>query len=291
MSIEFIAEISSNHNQNLDRAREMIRVAAEIGCTAVKFQLFRIDKLFAPDILNNPSFGFINQRYEWQLPLDWLSPIQACCRANGVKFGCTPFYLEAVDILAPYVDFFKIASYELPWTALLDHIMDTTVKPIILSTGMATMAEIRDVVYHFQRRNIDNGCHLSLLHCISEYPVKPEDCHLSFIGRLRTELNSLAAVGWSDHSVNPGVINRAVHRFGAQIIEFHLDLDRKGYEYKGGHCWLPNEIKTVIDDINDGFEADGGRQYNPVGNIEREFRADPSDGLRPSKAKRRALQK
>jgi N-acetylneuraminate synthase len=89
--------------------------------------------------------------------------------------------------------------------------------------------------------------------------------------------------GWSDHSVSSGVIFRAVHRWSADMVEFHLDLEGKGEEYNGGHCWLPENIKSVIDAIRIGFCADGSGEKitTPSELYEREWRADPSDGLRP----------
>ena len=92
-------------------------------------------------------------------------------------------------------------------------------------------------------------------------------------------------VGWSDHTVEPAVIHRAIHRWGARIIEFHLDLDGKGEEFEAGHCWLPDQIAAVIRDVKKGFEADGNGIKEPVPSelSDRMWRADPSDGLRPLK--------
>ena len=89
--------------------------------------------------------------------------------------------------------------------------------------------------------------------------------------------------GWSDHSVSPAVIYRAVHRWGAKMIEFHLDLEGMGEEYKTGHCWLPDQIYPVIEEVTLGFEADGSGKKVPMPSevADRDWRADPSDGLRP----------
>ena len=92
-------------------------------------------------------------------------------------------------------------------------------------------------------------------------------------------------VGWSDHTVSPGVIYRAIHKWNANIIEFHLDLDKQGEEYQSGHCWLPDQIKPVIQSIKTGFEADGEGIKKPSTSEskDRDWRADPLDGLRPLK--------
>ena len=124
MKLNFIAEVSSNHSKNLDRCIEFINRSADIGCNSVKFQLFKIDKLFAPEILQRS--GELAKRKKWELPLDFLEPLSEQCKKRAIKFSCTPFYLEAVDELLPYVDFYKIASYELLWDDLLSACAKTT---------------------------------------------------------------------------------------------------------------------------------------------------------------------
>src|SRR5215469_11475365 len=93
----FIAEASSNHDRDLMRALAFVDAAADCGCDAVKFQLFRIDRLFAPEILARSAQH--RDRKAWELPLPHLEPIAERCLARGIRFGCTPFYLEAVEEL------------------------------------------------------------------------------------------------------------------------------------------------------------------------------------------------
>jgi N-acetylneuraminate synthase len=90
-------------------------------------------------------------------------------------------------------------------------------------------------------------------------------------------------VGWSDHTRRPAVIERAVHRWGASAVEFHLDLDGKGAEYRSGHCWLPEEIAPVIARVREAFAADGMgfKEPQPAELADRDWRADPQDGMRP----------
>ncbi|NTV02688.1 MAG: N-acetylneuraminic acid synthase [Chlorobiaceae bacterium] len=275
--IKFIAEVSSNHHRDLDRSFEFIRATASAGCQAVKFQLFKIDRLFAPEILERSEKH--RRRKEWELPLEFLPELAACAKTSGIEFSCTPFYLEAVQELEPYVDFYKVASYELLWEDLLASCAATG-KPVILSTGMATMEEINRAVDVLRR----NGCpEPVLLHCTSAYPTPYGDANLSAIETLRRETG--CAVGWSDHTVEPAVIQRAVHRWGAQVVEFHLDLDGQGEEYGAGHCWLPGQIAEVIGDVRKGLDADGSGVKEPVASElpDRLWRADPLDGLRPMK--------
>ena len=276
--VRLVAEVSSNHNRDLDRCLRFIDTAAEIGCDAVKFQLFKIEELFSPEILSRSEKH--RRRKQWELPVSFLPVLSERCKKRGIQFSCTPFYLKAVGELLPYVDFYKVASYELLWTDLLSACARTG-KPVVLSTGMANMNETREAVGTLR----DGGCQeLTLLHCVSGYPVPSVECNLAAIETLRREFGCL--VGWSDHSVSPGVLNRAVNRWRANMIEFHLDLEGEGEEFETGHCWLPEQMAKALDPEDPGLtEADGNGVKEPALSemSERDWRADPSDGLRPLK--------
>ena len=275
MRTKFIAEASSNHGQDLGRALAFVDAAAAAGCDAVKFQLFRVKELFAPEILEKSAQH--RARVAWELPVAHLAPLASRAARLGIEFSCTPFYLDAVKELKPHVAFYKIASYELLWGGLLQACAATE-KPVIVSTGMATMPEITSAVSTLKRSGARD---ITLLHCVSAYPAPPEDANLSAIAAIR-EATSVQ-VGWSDHTRSPAIIERAVHRWNASTIEFHLDLDGKGAEYASGHCWLPGEIAPVIARIREGESADGSGFKEPVAAelADRDWRADPSDGLRP----------
>lgn len=279
MKVNFISEVSSNHNNNINRCFEFIQKSADAGCYGVKFQLFKINSLFAPEILKYSKRH--RDRAGWELPIEFLPEISDCCKHNNIKFGCTPFYLSAVDELYPYVDFYKISSYELLWTDLFKKIAETA-KPLIFSIGMAVENEVRNAIDMLQNFGAEN---ISILHCNSSYPTPIKDVNLNVMDSLRNIAiaNPNIKIGWSDHTVSPGVIYRAVHKFGAEIIEFHLDTDGTGKEYQFGHCWLPEQIKNVISEINIGMAADGNYVIEPSGSEQEErlWRADPSDGLRP----------
>ncbi len=273
--VQFIAEVSSNHAQDLSRALAFVDCAAACGFDAVKFQLFRVAQLFAPEILaKSPQH---RKRVAWELPLEHLEPIARRCGEKNIAFSCTPFYLEAVAQLQPHVAFYKIASYELLWTDLLKTCAQTG-KPVIISTGMATMPEIKAAVATLQSAGATD---ITVLHCVSAYPSPPEQSNLSAISTIRRE--TATKTGWSDHSRIPAVIERAVHHWDASTVELHLDLDGTGEEYHTGHCWLPDEITPVIARIRQAFTADGQGFKEPVPAelSDREWRADPSDGLRP----------
>jgi N-acetylneuraminate synthase len=273
----FIAEASSNHGRDLKRALAFVDAAADSGCDAVKFQLFKIDRMFAPEILRQSPRH--RARAEWELPLAHLKPLAEHCSARKIQFSCTPFYLEAVAELEPYVDFYKIASYELLVTDLL-RACARTGKPIVLSTGMSTMEEIAVAAATLKQAGARD---VTLLHCVSAYPTPAAQANLAAIAAIRTATG--LPVGWSDHTRRPAVIERAVHHWGARAVEFHLDLDGEGAEYAAGHCWLPDEIAPVIARIRESLAADGAGFKGPQPSelSDREWRADPSDGMRPLK--------
>ena len=273
----FIAEASSNHGRDLKRALAFVDAAADAGCDAVKFQLFKIDRMFAPEILRQSPKH--RARAEWELPLAHLKPLAEHCSARKIQFSCTPFYLEAVAELEPYVDFYKVASYELLVADLL-RACARTGKPIVLSTGMSTMEEIAAAAATLKQAGARD---VTLLHCVSAYPIPAAEANLAAIAAIGAATG--LPVGWSDHTRRPAVIERAVHHWGARVVEFHLDLDGEGAEYAAGHCWLPDEIAPVIARIRESLVADGqgGMGPQPSELSDREWRADPGDGMRPLK--------
>src|SRR5208282_6280090 len=126
------------------------------------------------------------------------------CRERGIGFSCTPFYLEAVEELRPFVDFYKIASYELLVTPLLEACAKSG-KPVVLSTGMATMDEIVRAATTLKDARASD---VTLLHCVSAYPAPAAEANLSAIAAIREATGM--AVGWSDHTRRACVIERAV---------------------------------------------------------------------------------
>jgi len=293
-SPSFVAEVSSNHHRELSRCLAFVDRAAAIGCDAVKFQLFRIEQLFAPEILAaSPDH---RARESWELPVDFLVPLAERARARDIAFGCTPFDLRAVEQLEPYVDFYKVASYELLWDALIAACAATG-RPLVLSTGMAD----REEVAHAVEVAVAAGAQdLTVLHCVSTYPMPADEANLGAIATLRTLTPAgfghagdrrAFRVGWSDHSLEPGIVHRAIHAYGAQVIEFHFDLEGRGEEFGGGHCWLPDAIGELIRQVRSamGADGDGRKAAAPSEREERRWRADPRDGLRPLRATRREL--
>jgi sialic acid synthase SpsE len=292
----FIAEIGSNHNRDLDRALALLDVAARAGAGAAKLQVFRVEDLFAPEIL--AARDDLRARRAWELPLELIEPIARRCRVLDLELGATPFGLWAIEELEPYVDFFKVASYEVLWHESI-RMLAATGKPLVISTGMATLQEV-DAAVGIAR---DAGCRdLRLLHCVSGYPTPPEQCNLAAIETLRERYG--CPVGWSDHSGRVEIVRRAVRRWGASDVELHVDLDGVGHE-AGEHNWTPAALAELIASLAasgttgpetaDASEAtdslgaagslevdgDGVKRPMPVEKADLSWRADPGDGLRP----------
>jgi len=226
----WIADACSNHSGSLDRALALIDTAAEVGASHVKFQLFN---------------GEIGKKPEEWLPLEWLPKLQERAHENHLQFGCSPFYLKAVEELEPYVDFYKIAASQFNNRALIEKCTEKS-KPIYISQPPPYPK------YNYKQEImtllLSHNCSWSFLYCIPKYPALLAEVNLSQMRRFH---------GYSDHTRLSGVIYRAVHHYNAEVIEFHLDLhDGEGWEFKYGHCWLPSEIKEVIDNVRDGFAAD-----------------------------------
>lgn len=222
---EFICDIGSNHNANLARAVTLIDTAYKVGATHVKFQLF------------DGSIG--KTECEW-LPLSFLPILRDEAHAYGLQFGCSPFYLKAVEGLEPYVDFYKLTSNYDMVHKLFDACLDTG-KPIICSFPPYELKP-SDAKYFTRSAHV--------LAAIPLYPTPLSEVHLNQI-----PFNAIVD-GWSDHTRNAGVLYRAIHHYNIKVVEFHLDLDGKGWEYHYGHCWLPDEIKQVIDTVKQGLEVD-----------------------------------
>lgn len=282
MNIEFIAEVSSNHSRKLERCMEFIQTAKRIGCDGVKFQLFKIDELFAPEILSKSEEH--RKRKEWELPGEFIPSLADECHRLGLKFACTPFYMQAVDFLFPYVDYYKIASYEILWVDFLQKIASKG-KPIMLSTGMASLEEVVKAVEILRAAGAKE---LTVDHCVSSYPAPAVECNLAVIETFRQTFK--CPVGWSDHSVDEQVIYRSIFHWHAASVEFHLDLDGNGEEFQRGYNWLPEQIEKVIINVKNNVDSfrnfvladgDGIKQCKESERIDREWRADPSDGLRP----------
>ena len=284
LKTKLIAEIGSNHNRDILRCYKLIDEAKNLGFYAVKFQLFKINTLFSKNA--KKTYKNVLKKRKRELPINFLPKLYKYCKKKKIKFSCTPFDLKSVEVLKNYVDFYKIASYELNWRELLEACAKTK-KPVILSTGMATYEEVRKAYKTLTKHNNK----ISLLHCVSAYPASPASCNLNSINFLRKKFG--CPVGWSDHTVNPLIIYNAIKYQKADIVELHFDLEGYGWEEKEGnhHCWLPKDLQKMINYIDNENLVIGSlkKNYSLSEKNERKFRADPSDGLRPLKKFRKYL--
>lgn len=222
-----IAEAGVNHNGDLRLAMRLVEAAADAGADAVKFQTFNADRLVtrsAPKARyqQDETGGGESQHAmlkALELPPDAFRQIQARCQELGILFLSTPFDDESVDLLdALAVPAFKVGSGELTNLALLRHVASRG-KPVILSTGMSTMAEVAEAVTAVRG---SGNRELALLHCVSSYPAPPGEVNLRAMAALEAAFH--VPVGYSDHTVGMAVPLAAV-ALGAAIIEKHFTLD------------------------------------------------------------------
>lgn len=219
-----IAEAGVNHNGSLEMAIRLVEVAAEAGADAVKFQKRELKKLYPQGLLNDPNSA--EWAFQYMLPIlkqtelgaDDFHAIKSRCDELGIRFLCTPWdegSLAFIDSLG--VDAFKVASADLVNLPLLEKMIETG-KPLILSTGMATLHEIERTVEFLQVR----GASFAILHCVSTYPAPFENLNLRFINTLN---RFRVPVGYSSHERGI-VMPIAAMALGACIIEKHITLDR-----------------------------------------------------------------
>lgn len=221
-----IAEVGVNHNGDPDIARRLVEVARRAGADAVKFQTFRAERLATAQAplaaYQKATVGSGNQLEmlkALELRPEDLAQLKVVAESKGLVFLSTPFDLESVDLLRSLdVAAYKIASGDLTNHPLLEAVAKTH-RPLVVSTGMATMAEVRET--HALLRRL--GTRHMFLHCTSDYPAPVEDLHLRAIGLLRRELGT--EVGYSDHSAT-GTASVAAVALGATVLERHITLDR-----------------------------------------------------------------
>lgn len=267
-AVIIIAEAGVNHNGDLNKAKALIDVAAEAGVDYVKFQSFKADKLVSPDAkkakYQTENFSE-NDDYQYQMLKqlelsheDHLALIQYCDK-KGIHFFSTAFDLDSIDYLDSLgFKLFKIPSGELTNYPYLKNIASKG-KPIILSTGMASLSEIGDaikVLCEFSLSKKD----ITILHCNTEYPTPMEDVNLKAMLQIRETYG--VNVGYSDHTLGVEVPVAAV-ALGAKVIEKHFTLDRNlpGPDHKAS--LEPNELKDMVRSIRNielAISGDGNKE-------------------------------
>ncbi len=246
-----IAEAGSNHNGDINKAKELIDIATEAKADAVKFQTFTAEKLFSK---YHPAKEIV-KKYEFKL--EWHKEIKEYCDKKGIMFMTTPFQKDAVDLLEEIgAEGYKIASGDMDYYPLVDYIANTG-KTIILSTGMAYMDEVREVYERITEKNKE----IMLLHCVSNYPPKIEDINLKAIKTLKEEFK--CPIGFSDHTMGI-TIPLASIAMGANIIEKHFTISRKLEGMDHFYALEPEELKLMVDEIKKIEKAIGTGKKAPV---------------------------
>jgi len=265
-----IAEMSGNHNQSLDRALRIVEAAALTGVHALKLQTYTPDTItldvqdgdFFITEKDNPWTGrSLYELYqEASTPWEWHEPIFEKARKSGLIMFSTPFDLTAVDFLEKLdVPCYKIASFENTDIPLIKKIASTG-KPMIISTGMATLSELDETV----RTARENGCNdIILLKCTSKYPATPEDTNISVIPHMRELFN--CETGLSDHTMGIGTAVASV-ALGATVIEKHFTLDRKDGGVDASFSLEPAEMKDLVIETKRAWQSIGKIKYGPTEN-------------------------
>ncbi|SNY56039.1 N-acetylneuraminate synthase [Arsukibacterium tuosuense] len=260
-----IAELSGNHDQSLDKALLMVEAAAMCGADAIKLQTYTPDTITLdvhdnefyidnPDSLWHGS-SLYNLYKQAMTPWEWHKPLFDRANELGMLAFSSPFDLTAVDYLEQLdVPCYKIASFENIDHGLIAAVARTG-KPVIVSTGMATQAELAEAVDVLQR----NGCRdIILLKCTSNYPARPIDANLHTIPHLAALFG--CQVGLSDHTAGIGVSVAAV-ALGATVIEKHFVLDRSEGGIDAAFSMEPAEFNLLVSECRKAKDALGKVHY------------------------------
>lgn len=263
-----IAEMSGNHNQSLDRALQIVEAAAKAGVQALKLQTYTADTMTL-DIEDGEFFisdpnslwkgASLHKLYQQAYtPWEWHKPIFERARELGMLPFSTPFDETAVDFLEDLgVDFYKIASFENTDIPLIRKVAATG-KPMIISTGMASIAELDETV----RAAREAGCKdLVLLKCTSTYPATPENTNILTIPHLRKLFD--VEVGLSDHTMGTGVSVASV-ALGATVIEKHFTLRRADGGVDSTFSMEPEEMAALVTETERAWQALGKVHYGPA---------------------------
>lgn len=265
--VYIVAEMSGNHNQSLERAFAIIDAAADCGVDAMKIQTYTADTMTidaaggAFTIADPNSLWKGRSLYELykeaHTPWEWHKPIFDRCKERGLSCFSTPFDDSAVNFLESIdAPFYKIASFENTDLPLVRKVAATG-KPVIISTGMASLAELDDTV----RAARGAGCtDLTLLKCTSTYPASPADSNIRTIPHLREAFGT--KVGLSDHTMGCGVAVASV-ALGVTLIEKHFTLSRADGGVDSAFSMEPAELKRLVEDVRRAEVALGSVKYGP----------------------------
>ncbi len=259
-----VAEISANHGQKFDHAVALIKEAKRCGADAVKFQAYTPDSITVD--VDNKYFRIQHAQWGGQTlyqlyqkaftPLDWFAKLKRTADDEGIGFFATAFDKNSVDLLESIkVEVHKIASFELVDLPLIEYAASTK-KPLIMSTGMASLEEIKEAVDTARK----NDClELTLLRCVSTYPADPTEMNLRTIPDLQKRFK--CCVGLSDHTLGITVPLVAV-AMGAVMIEKHFTSSRKKKTPDNFFSIEPRELKDLVENVRLAEGALGDVAYD-----------------------------
>lgn len=258
-----IAEMSANHNGNINNAYKIVDMARLAGADCVKLQTYTPDTLTLDSVL--PDFQLTDGLWAGQslyslyksafMPWDWHKPLFEYARKSKITIFSSPFDDTAVDLLEDLnAPAYKIASFEAVDLSLIRYVAETG-KPMIISTGMANALEIQEAIETAK----ESGCkELAVLHCVSGYPAPAEDYNLNTLLDMRERFNQVT--GLSDHTID-NITAIASVAMGSSIIEKHVTLDRNGGGADDSFSLEPDELKGLCLGVRTAWKSLGNVDY------------------------------
>ncbi|MFC7071595.1 N-acetylneuraminate synthase family protein [Halovenus rubra] len=263
-----IAEAGSNHNGDLELAKELIDRAADAGADAVKFQTFRAEDMYVEDSGDveyledeRPIYEIIK---DMEMPYEWIPELHGYCHEQGVEFLSTPFDERSAKELDEYVPAWKVASYTSSHIPFLEHLAGTD-KPIIMSTGAHELSEVAESVSALRDVGVSD---LVVLQCVAAYPTPISEINVRVIETLQDEFDVLS--GLSDHTLDPVTAPSAAVALGASVVEKHITLDKSMEGPDHQFALEPDELNRMISAIRDTEQVLGSREKRVIG-VEKEL--------------------
>ena len=263
-----VAEAGSNHNGSIEQAKKMIDVAADAGADAVKFQVFRAKTMYPNkpiEVKYLKNMGIEEDLYSimkrFEVPYEWLDELCGYAKKRGIVFMATPFDVEGVKLLNPYVSLYKIASYEALYGDLIEAVKRTG-KPVFISLGSCSEREVDLLMAKLLHDYLDKTV---LLHCIAKYPAPLNQVNLKVIPYLSEKYK--VQVGYSDHTAEPFTAPVIAVALGARVIEKHFTLSKMLPGPDHAFALEPDELKDMIKAIRSAEitlrNYQGGKNIQP----------------------------